>query len=260
MRKLLVVACLLSPGATARGQAASATRATQMKLNKIAVAAENLEKHLPSFACKETLISQEISGGKVKRLVQAVGELRVQRDRDGKLGEHFQATQRNGQPVTPGPLRLPIFVSGGFKNALDLFRTKMQSCFDFVATGNRIDFESSREAYGSDCKDQSAIKGFAFLNDVGDVAHVERRIPQDVAQRRNAVPFGSIDLNRVELGDTSFLLATHVITETPKGKSVYRWEATYSECRLFSTSVKIGPATATPGAEGADQGSVQRHP
>ena len=240
MRKLVALACGLSIGAAAHAQAGPSADPLQARLQKLAVAAGDLQKHLPNFACKETLVSQEIRGGKVKTQAQAAGDLRVERDKDGKPVEQFQPTQMNGRPVGPGPLKFPIYVSGGFKNDLDIFQGELQSCFLFKLSGNRLDFESSPDATTPGCKDHSDMHGFALLSG-DDITHLERRVAEDAARGRNAVPFGSIDLSRVGLGDSSFLLSTHVIAELPKGKSTYRWEATYSECRLFQVKSTVQP-------------------
>jgi hypothetical protein len=241
MRRLAALTIVLLLAAAARGQSAATSDSLQGKLARLAVASEDLQQHLPSFTCKETLVSQEVRGGKVKMEVRAAGELRVLRDPTGKLNERFQATERNGKPIRPDKLRLPIFVSGGFKNALDFVHADTQACFHFSMTGNRMEFESGSEASRPVCANHTETSGFALLNDNGDISHLELRVPEDLARQRHSVPFGSIDLSRIELGGKSFLLSTHVVADMEK--FTYHWEATYSECRLFSVGVTIGPAT-----------------
>jgi hypothetical protein len=243
MRKLVGLSLVLSLAVMAHGQSAAAPDGLQGKLAKLSAASEDLEEHLPSFVCKETLVSQELRGKKVKTEVRAAGELRVMRDPTGKLNERFQASEMNGRPITPDKLRLPMFVSGGFKNALDFLRADLQTCFHFSVAGNRLDFDSGTDAATPECAKHTETRGFALLSSDGDIVHMERQVPVELAAQRNAVPFGSIDLNRTDLGGKSFLLSTHVRAEIPKGKSTYRWEANYSECRLYSVSVTIGPAT-----------------
>jgi len=87
-----------------------------------------------------------------------------------------------------------------------------------------------------------------LLNSNGDISHLETRIPEELARQRNLVSSGSIDLSRVELGDKSFLLSTHVVADMRM--STYHWEATYTECKLFSVNVTIGPATGVDPADG----------
>jgi len=259
--RLAGVAVLLACAAAAHGQAAATADGLQGKLAKLAAASEDLEEHLPSFACKETLVSRELRGKKVKTEVRAAGELRVMRDPTGKLNERFEASEMNGRPITPDNLRLPMFVSGGFRNALDFLRADLQMCFRFSIAGNRLNFDSGTEAATPECAKHTETRGFALLSSDGDIVHMERQVPVELAQQRNAVPFGSIDLNRTDLGGKSFLLSTHVRAEIPKGKSTYRWEATYSDCRLYSVSVTIGPATLVdPDAHGSGGGSGPTNP
>lgn len=257
MRKLVALAVALSLAPAVRAQSAATPDSLHGKLEKLAVASDDLEQHLPSFACKENLVSQELREGKVKMEVRAAGELRVVRDADGKLNERFQATEQNGQPIRPEKLRLPIFVSGGFRNALDFLHPDEQACFRFTLAGDRLEFESGLVAATAGCVRHTETRGFALLRDNGDIAHVELRVPEDLARQRDTVPFGALDLSRIELGGKSFLLSTHVVAEILRGKSTYHWEATYSDCKLYSVSVKIGPATPVDtdnGGSGAASG------
>jgi len=261
MRRFIALVCAMSLGAAARGQSAPAADSLQARLANFALAADDLQKHLPSFGCKETFTSQELRGRKVKMQVHAAGEVRVQRESDGKLAEHFHATELDGRPIASQKPQFPVFVSGGFKNALDYLDADLQPCFHYSLHGDRLDFESASDAPMPHCATHTETRGFALLNDKGDIAHMERSVPVDLARQRNAVPFGSIDVTRIELGGSSFLLSTHVIAEMPRGKSTYHWEATYADCRLFAVTVKIGPATEVePENAGPAAESVLPHP
>jgi hypothetical protein len=261
MSRIIVLAVVFSLGVAGRCQTEAGGAPLQVRLAKLAAASLDLQKHLPNFACKESLISQELHGSKVKREVRASGELRVVQDGMGKPIEHFQATERNGQTITPDRLRAPIYVSGGFANVLDYFEADMQACFRYSVSGNRVDFESSPDVHTTLCDHHSETRGFAMFNDDDDITHLERTVPYELARQRNAVPFVSIDLSRVELGGSSFLLSTHVVAEIPMAKDNLRWEANYSECRLFSVSVTIGPATpADPDHDGSGAGHGPPNP
>jgi hypothetical protein len=248
LRKLTTLAVLLlassASGQSAAVPATSSDAATLSKrLAEFAIASEDLQQHLPSFACKETLTSQELRDGKVKSQVTAEGDLRVERDAAGKLAEHFSATKRNGKPITPDKLRVPLFVFGGFKDALDPFQADRQPCFIFRQTGNRIDFASVPDSAGTACAKQNDMTGFALLDLKGDVIHLERTVALAAVQERNAAPFSALlDLSRVDLGRNSFLLSTHVVADMQKGKSSLHWEAAYTDCRLFAATVTLSPA------------------
>ena len=217
----------------------------QSRLQNLAQAAELLHDHLPAFACHETLTSEELRKGKLKRRVDAAGELRVQPAQDGKFDERFQASEVDGKPHV-GSIHVPIFVSGGFKNALDLFMPEDQKCFTYKLSSSRLDFRSPLFAEGELCSQRTGITGFAQFDEDGNLDHIELRVEEARAVERNVVPFGALDLSRVDLGGTTYLLSTHVIAERPRDKSVFRWEATYSNCRLYQVTVKIGPAAPAP--------------
>jgi hypothetical protein len=257
LRRIAVLALVFAFGDLAYGQTPAPDAVLQAELSRLALASDDLEHHLPSFACKEILLSQELRGGKVKKEVRAAGDLRVVRDADGKLNERFEATEQNGHPIRPDQLRLPMFVAGGFSNALDFLQTSQQACYRFTLAGDRLDYESDPLSTTPGCAKHSETHGYTLLRDNGDISHVELRVPEDLARQRNSVPLGLLDLSRIELGGRSFLLSTHVVAEIPRNKSTYHWEATYSQCRLFSVDVKIGPSTlADPDRldSGADPG------
>jgi hypothetical protein len=219
------------------------------RLLALARAAELLENRLPAFACHETFTSQELRGNKVKRQVQASGELRVRPEDDGKLDENFHTVEVNGKPSAGFP-RVPIFVSGGFKNALGLFLPVDQRCFAYRLNGDRMEFESKPEATGEVCRERTGISGTALFDTSGNLLQIEHRVEEDRARDRNVVPHAVLDLSRVDLGGTTFLLSTHVIAERQAGKATYRWEANYTDCRLYEVTVKIGPATPAPDDSG----------
>lgn len=247
MRSLPVLGWALLTAVTATAQRAQSiqTDGLHSRLQSLAAAAELLNDHLPAFACHETLTSEELRKGKIKRRVEAAGELRVQPAEDGKLTESFEATEVDGKPHAGG-FRAPIFVSGGFKNALGLFMPADQKCFTYKLSGDRLDFRSPPFAEGEICSQRTGISGFALFDDSGHLLHVEHTVEQERALERNVVPHAELDVSPVELGGTTYLLSTHVIAERPRDKSIYRWEATYGNCRLYQVTVRIGPATAAP--------------
>ena len=240
----LALACAVLPHAAAHAQHAD-DALLQVRLQTLADAAQKLKNNLPAFACQETFTSQQLRGRKVKRRVTAAGELRVQPDEDGKLDENFRLTELNGRPAQGFP-RAPIFVEGGFQNALQLFAPSDQKCFTFQLTGNRIDFSSRPNAPDVPCGRRTGISGFALLDTSGNLTHIESHVAPESAARRNIVPYAVLDLSPVELGGTTFLLSTHVIAEKPLDKYILRWEASYIGCRLYQVTVKIGPATPAP--------------
>ena len=214
-----------------------------LHLRQLGAAAEALEAKLPSFACHESLTSEEIRGGKVKRHVQAEGDLRIAARKDGKMDEQFTVTAINGKPAKPGDLRMPLFVRGGFQHALSMFRPEDQACFDYRLSGQRIDIKS-REAPSEACREKTDFTATALMDENGLLTHFEFNAPVDVAESRHLIPSAALDFSPADLGATQFLISTHVVAQKPVGKSTYRFEAHYTGCQLYQATVKIGDATA----------------
>jgi hypothetical protein len=220
-----------------------------MHLRQLGAAAEALEAKLPAFACHESLASEEIRGGKVKRHVQAEGDLRIAARKDGKMDEQFTVTAINGKPAKPGDLRMPLFVRGGFQHALSMFRPEDQACFDYRLSGQLIDIKS-RETASEACREKTDFTATALMDEKGLLTHFEFSAPVDVAESRHLIPSAALDFSPADLGGTKFLLSTHVVAQKPVGKSTYRFEASYTGCQLYKATVRIGDATAITGDGG----------
>ncbi|MDP9039218.1 MAG: hypothetical protein M3O02_08095 [Acidobacteriota bacterium] len=244
---LLAGAALLAARAQAQAPSPPRNSTLQQRLAQLATAASDLETRLPNFACRETLLSQERRGDKLKNEVRAAGDLRIERAAGGNLVEHLQGTERNGKPFSGPSLKLPIFLFGGFKNVLDYFLPQVQPCFVFNLSGDRVDFETAPHADPGACSRQLGTSGFALLDPAGDITHLERHVQDAAARARNAAPYVATDLEQVDLGGRSFYLARHVLADVSVGPSQLHWDATYSSCRLFHVSVTLGdPALADP--------------
>jgi hypothetical protein len=242
LRIPLALAWLVATAGAARAQPDDSLHA---RLRTLAAAAELLDSKLPTFACHETFTSQLLQGRKMKRQVTGAGELRVQPDENGKLDEDFQTTEINSRPAQGFP-RVPMFVEGGFQNAIQLFRPSDQRCFLFNSDGDRIEFQSRPDAPEDSCGRRTGVSGFALFDSSGTLTHIESHTEEEAASRRRVVPYAALDLSPIQLGGTTFLLSTHVLAERYLGKTTLRWEASYTNCRLYQVTVKIGPATSVP--------------
>ncbi len=240
MRRSIVLGCVFAVALAACAQHAGDELA--LRLQQLGTAADALESRLPAFTCRESLTSQELRGGKVRRQVQAAGDLRVLTLSNGKMDERFTVTEINGKPARPGQLRVPLFVTGGFRHALAMFREQDQGCFDFRLAGQRIDIKS-RVPASEACSDKTDVTAMALLDETGGLTHLEFSIPPDVAEPRHAIPVGALDFSPADLGGKKFLLSTHVVATRPSGKSTYRFEANYTSCHLFQATVTLGDAT-----------------
>ncbi len=226
---------------------AQQTQAADLKslLIRLGDEARSLEQSLPSFGCTETAISQELRKDKVIRRVDFTALLRVRRAADGTLSESTEYATVNGKAFTGGGFTMPAYSEGGFRHALGYFAPQQQPCYRYTLTPGRINFETAPGPLLPTCR-SAGTKGFALLDADGDVTHVERHVTGEAATAFHLSPFASIDLAPVTLNGTTYRLSHHLIAERPNGKSLDRFEADYTGCRLYTSTVTIGPTTDVP--------------
>jgi hypothetical protein len=201
-----------------------------------------LEQSLPSFGCTETAVSQELRKDKVVRRVDFTALLRVRRAADGTLSESTEYATVNGHPFTGGGFTMPAYSEGGFRHALGYFAPQEQPCYRYTLSAGRIDFETAPGPLKPSCR-SAGTRGFALLDAEGNVTHVERTVAPEAASAFHLSPFAAIDLGPVTLNATTYRLSRHLVAERPNGKSIDRFEADYTACRLYTSTVTIGPTT-----------------
>ena len=242
----LALCLLLIPMITAAQQdsAAAASPELQQALQRVGATATELIQSMPSFTCDEAAVSQALRDHKVVRSVSMNGMVRTIRKPNGHMVETYDYKRNHILFIIP---RVPpLFVSGGFASALAYFLPAAQACYNYSLSPGRIDFTTRTDpALVNACADRG-LKGFALLNAQGNVRHIERTIPPEVAKPRKLATFASIDLAPVELNGHLYQLSHHMIAEMPLGEATGHFEATYTNCRLFTATVTLGPSTEVP--------------
>lgn len=241
----LVLIALLACAASGRGQSAPATpRETEFQrvLEKLGEAAVELEHSLPSFTCDEDAMSQEVRDEKVKSGVAFTATMRAVRKADGSLEETFEVKSVDGKPFRQGHFHTPAYLHGGFDSAMRYFAPDQQFCYVFALKARSVEFADTGQAR---CRDKG-MRGVAVLDDGDAVVHMERSVPLEVAKVTGLAQFVAVDFADVLMNGKAFRLPHHVVAEMTQGRSVGRFEATYSNCRQFKTTVTIGPAEALP--------------
>jgi hypothetical protein len=258
----LVLAATLWLAQPSRGQQSRADDAVlQRELQRLGVVAEALDHSLPSLTCQESAVSERLKRGKVKQHVAFTASMRAVRIPGGPLHETFALSTLNGKPYSGRNTPFPFYTAGGFDAAMAYFMPAHQACYRYSLSEGRIDFETSPDfASHPQCRNDG-VRGFALMDAAGNVTHMERTVPLEVAHDLHLVPFAAIDFAPVELKGQVYRLPQHLISEYPEGDSKGRFEAFYSGCRLFSVSVTIGPATAVdPAGDGSSGGSGPPNP
>ena len=214
----------------------------QQDLQRIGAAAGALIQTMPSFTCDETALSQAIRDQKVVRSMNLSGTVRTIRQPDGRIVETNDYDHQHILLFIPKVP--PLFVRGGFAAALAYFLPTAQPCYRYSLSPGRIDFEARTDPAHA-CT-QRGIKGFASLSPDGNVSHIERTIPPDVAKPLKLATFAAIDFAPVELGGNTYRLSHHMVAEMPLHDATGHFEATYTHCHLFTATVTLGPATEVP--------------
>jgi len=148
----------------------------------------------------------------------------------------------NGKPFPGGTFNMPTYVSGGFDRAILYFSSTIQPCFSYRLSPHRIDFEGLPDPT---CIYQGT-HGFALLDADGNVTHLERTVPPDQARYRALADFAAFDFADINLNGHTFRLSRHLTADVNEGRTTGHFEATYTNCHLFSATVTIGPATEMP--------------
>ena len=163
----------------------------------------------------------------------------------GRLHESFLFTTVNGKPYSGKDPRLPYYTGGGFDSAMVYFIPAHQACYRYTLSDGRIDFETAADVESLPQCRNDTVHGFALIDVDGNLTHMERTVSAEATRDFRLVPFAAIDFAPVELNGKVFRLSSHMVSEFPEG----RFEATYSDCKLFSVSVTIGPATPVDPAD-----------
>lgn len=248
-RLALVFGCMAMLSISAGGQQKE-TPELRRELARLAAAADSLEHLLPSFSCQEDVISELLSGKKVKKHAAFTAEVRTRRDSDGLLDETFTMQTLNGKPVVwrkgaKGSyvrFDLPVYIKGGFDHTMSYFTSVRQECYRFALGKGRIDFETAPDVTAhSRCRDDQA-HGFVLLDAQGDAVHIERQVSAAAAEKFHLASYAAIDLAPVELGGRTFWLSQRLTAEEALGPRMARYEAVYTGCHLYTATVTIGPS------------------
>jgi hypothetical protein len=240
--RVLAASLVVSASLSAQQRpAATDTPALGSILERLGAAAEAQLHSLPNFTCDEAATSQLIQNHKIRTEVHVQGTVRVVRSADGSINETY--TYKRPFHLLFIPTRIPFYVSGGFDSALSYFLPAAQPCYQFTLSSGRVNFATRSTAVpGHICKERG-LTGYVLLNSAGDVTHIQRTLPENIAKPLKIASFAAIDLAPVELNGKAYLLSQHIIATQPLADGEGHFDATYSNCRLFTATVTIGPAT-----------------
>lgn len=239
----LVASDTHAPATPSAPPASSTPSELQQNLDRLGDAAASLEHSLPSITCTESGVSQIRRKRKTLKSVAFAATLRAVRVPGAGLNESFTLIQVKGKPAPSLGYTFPFFSKGGFDSALAYFLPAQQPCYIYSLSARRIDFATAPDAASRPPCRAEGVRGFALLDAEGNVIHIERTVPIQSALNFHLTPFASVDLAPVELNGRTFRLSRRVVSEVYDDDLTGRFEATYSDCRLFTATATILPAT-----------------
>ncbi len=210
---------------------------------------------LPSLTCDESITSQEVRNGKIRKEMKIESTLTEVRDRPepNPFTEHHAFKTVDGLPpkhVT----KLPFLVQGGFANGLGFALPSTRECFDFHLdsqdSGKTLRLELDLKP-GIDipaCKTVPEGTRKIVLVDAATnrITHVERTVSARASKGRNEVYFMAIDYGPQKLGDETFWLPVKLFAHDPNDEG--RMAVTYSNFHRFTGQLKVLPGD-DPGAQ-----------
>jgi hypothetical protein len=143
--KILTYAFLLTTPLLVIGQQTS----NEEQVRRVFAYTQAYRQHLPSLECDETMLSQSVKNGKVKREVKIKATLRELRDENepGGFRDNYTFKSVNGKPGGPNLGTLPYFVYNAFANGLGIGESPRPTCFNYgfatLATGEHSNSTST---------------------------------------------------------------------------------------------------------------------
>lgn len=242
---------LLSKSAEARQ-----TPSPETLLPQLYAYAQHYRATLPSLTCDESITSQEVKGGKVRKEVKVESTLTEVRDRP----DPNPFTERHAFKTVDGLppkhiIKLPFLVQGGFANGIGTPGPATQACFDYHLDSPdggktlRLELDLKPGIADSACKGipDGARKTVLVDAATGRITHVERTVSAKGSRERNEVFFMAIDYGSQKLGEETFWLPVKMYAHDPKDEG--RMAAIYSNFHRFTGELKVVPDAQSAGQD-----------
>jgi len=243
---LLAIPLLVIPLLVMGQQTPGQQTTNEEQVRRVIAYAQAYREHVPSLECEETMLSQRVKDGKVKRQVKIKATLREVRDKSEPGGFRDDYTFKSGdsRPAKPDS-RTPYFVYNVFANSLGIGDNPRPTCFDYrfatLDDGRTVQFNIDAKP---GVRDPSCTKipddyHKMMLIDTasGAVRHIERRVSPEFADKNLEIPYVAIDYAPQRLGEETFWLPTRfeAIDLHQQGRMI----ATYSNCHRYTVVTKI---------------------
>jgi len=230
------------------------TPSVDVMLPRLYAYAREYRAKLPSLSCDESITSQIVKKGRVRKEMKI--EATLQEVRDDSKSDPF--TERHTFKTVDGHppeahFQIPFLIQGGFANGLGFMRPDSEACFDYRLASQdggatlRLDMVVKPGNADPNCKDvPDGFQKMVLVDaSTGRITHVERTISAEAAKRSKEAYFFSIEYAAQNLGGETFWLPLKLLTHDPADEG--RMIATYSKLHRFTGELKIVPDDGSPG-------------
>ena len=247
---VLLAIPLLAFGQGATGQQTSDQQTSnEEQVRRVIAYTDAYRKHLPSLECDETMLSERVKNGKVKREVKIKATLRELRDEKepGGFRDEYTFNSIDGKKAKPDfdTGTLPYFVYKAFANGIGIGEGLLPACLSYrFATlddgrTQQLNIDSKPNVRDPSCNKIPDDYHKMMLIDTasGAVRRVERRMSPEFADYNLEIPYIAIDYAPQKLGEETFWLPTRfeAVDVHQQGGMI----AAYSNCHRYTVVSKI---------------------
>jgi len=216
---------------------------------------------LPSVSCDESIVSQRVKKGKVKKTVRVEGTMREIRteDSDDPFREQHDFKTANGKRIKNElELQMPYFVQGAFANMIGFRRRDLSDCFEYhlswASDGKNVQLDISVKPFPEEPDDGRPRRHISICSEkvwqgsrwrviadpeTGRILHNERTITPENANAHNEAYFAAMDYTSQQFGGRTLWLPSRFYTEDVGDKG--RMYANYSNCHRYTGEMRIMP-------------------
>ncbi len=214
-------------------------------LRQLYAYARHYRDTLPSLSCDESITSQSVKNGKVRKEVRIESSLRETRadpSAANPFEERHQFKSIDGKPPKPH-VNIPYFVEGGFANAVGFTKEESAGCYTYQLSHEpdgvrRLELTALPERGIVACDD--VIKTYrktVLIDAEGRITHVERSMSPEDAHNRREVDFAAMDYGPQPLGDETVWLPTRMTSHDANDQG--RMTAVYSNYHRYTATSKV---------------------
>lgn len=230
-------------------------------LPRIQAYARQYRQSVPSFEADESVTSQLLDGGAVKKQVRAEMTMRLIRSQTNPedTTDHYTIHTVNGKPLhVVGFLPIyrkaefPYFVHSVFSNVIGMGGNGPGKCIVYqVLPGNSastvtLELRNKPDAPAEECKDNfdGYHKTLLVERDSGRVLHVTRSMSAGAARAHHEVGYVDVEFAPQKLGDETFLLPIRFLAHDGTGNR--RIAASYSNFHRYTSTASMHEVEDVP--------------